>query len=203
MQHIVFVLDASSSMKHQRSDVITGVNGLMNHLRSKLEEGEDAVVSCVTFAATLSTTDVDNVLLSALPRLHPSQYRLSRGTALYDAIGTTLTQRLEPVPVSNVVVVIATDGIDNESMNFTQVQISEMVTRCKQLGWRFIYICEDSTAMEEGTRLGLGAGAPQSDAFQTPRGSIGSMINSADVQMSISAPTMRTTRLKRLKVNLE
>jgi hypothetical protein len=63
-------------------------------------------------------------------------------TALYDAIGETLAPRADTLsPDERGVVVIATDGEENASTDWTLARVKELLDRCERSGaWTIVYL---------------------------------------------------------------
>jgi hypothetical protein len=89
------------------------------------------------------------------------------GTALLDATGYEITQlgeALEAMPEDErpgrVYVVIATDGQENSSHEYTLEQVREMITRQHDAyGWEFVFVGAGPEAWGGGTAMGIMAAA--------------------------------------------
>ncbi len=75
--------------------------------------------------------------LSQVSPVTEHDYHPEGGTALFDALGTCI-HRFENQ--TRVIMVIATDGKENRSTNFTQHRVKEMIAHCTdQLGWQLMF----------------------------------------------------------------
>lgn len=142
---INFVLDQSGSMASVRAATIEGFN---TFLREQKEVEGNAWISL-----TLFNTNFD-VRYSAwgirdLPEMTYAGingYSPAGGTALFDAVGTTIegTQRWldnnKDWFHGKVVCAILTDGQENSSKRFTQEQINDLIKEKQDNGWEFIFL---------------------------------------------------------------
>jgi hypothetical protein len=88
------------------------------------------------------------------------------GTAMYDAIGDAVTEegrKLAALPEDerpeDVTMIIASDGLENRSVNYTGQQVREMLEH--QQGyykWRVIYMGCNQDALKEGAKMGTQSG---------------------------------------------
>jgi uncharacterized protein with von Willebrand factor type A (vWA) domain len=137
--HIVSILDRSGSMASRANDVIGGYNAF-------LEEQKGLALPGDTWSLTLFDDEVtrllDRVPLERVPKLTPETYRVRGSTALYDAIGQTLSPRADALePDERGVVVIATDGEENASRAWTLDRVKELLDRCERSGaWTVVYL---------------------------------------------------------------
>ena len=160
LTEIVFILDESGSMYDLAADTIGGFNSYVEEQRH--QPGE-AYLTTVAFNTTPRTLH-DHVNIKDVPRLTDRDYSPVGGTALMDAIGTTVTsvgKRLANTPEnerpSKVIVVITTDGMENSSMEYTHSQIKEMIQHQQdKYSWEFIFIGAGIDAYSEASRIGIG-----------------------------------------------
>lgn len=149
------VLDESGSMASMAADLIGGFNTYLAELRASRK---DFRVSLVKF----DSVDPFNVVyrdvpVGTVPDLTPDTYRPRGGTPLWDAVGRTILEtRAEPG--QGVLVVIYTDGEENESREFTAERVRQLVLEREALGWTFVYLGASESAWQNenafrGTRL--------------------------------------------------
>lgn len=89
------------------------------------------------------------------------------GTALLDAVGRAITEtgeRLEKMPEherpGKVIFVIATDGEENSSREYSRDQVAKMITHQKDAyGWDFAFIGADIDAFGEAGGIGIAQGS--------------------------------------------
>ena len=78
------------------------------------------------------------------------------GTALYDAIGLTISHVKDYKVNGQKFLVIVTDGQDNASVEFKDPNvIKEMIEGMRKDGWETIFICADEIAMKQAQGLGM------------------------------------------------
>ena len=139
---ITFILDRSGSMGSLVSDVVGGYKAFVDEQK---RVGDNAVFSLVEFDHEYTP------VFTAMPIAHVSSqlHFVPRGsTALRDAVGRTISgieSRLSLLPwaerPNKVIVVIMTDGEENASHEFTQVQIKSMIERlCGANHWEFLFL---------------------------------------------------------------
>lgn len=157
---IVFVIDESGSMSSSRSDVIGGFNEFIND--QKKEKAGDVNVSLYTFASTVSTV-FNNKNIADVPELTMDNYRPGGSTALNDAVGKAINEtgyELAVMPEeerpSVVMMVIMTDGEENNSKEFKSAEIRDMIKhQTDKYSWKFIYLGTDITTTRMADDMGI------------------------------------------------
>ena len=165
--HIYFLLDRSGSMQSIASDVTGGFNGF---LAAQQADGADAVMTLVQF----DSQDAHEVLTeaTAIGQVRPltSATFMPRGsTPLYDAIGHTIAdatirreqRALADLPAEEILFVTFTDGLENQSVEYTQAKIFELVKKREGDGWTFGYLGANQDAYAEGGQIGHAAASTQ------------------------------------------
>lgn len=144
---LVFVLDKSGSMWGSESDVIGGFNSLIAK-EKKLHP--NTIVTLVLFDTEYKViyTRKD---ISEVEELTSDVYYADGCTALLDAVGTTIN-RLDKIAHDNVLFVIATDGQENSSKEYTRRDIKKMIT---SHDWEFIFLGADIDSFSEASSLGI------------------------------------------------
>jgi uncharacterized protein YegL len=155
-RHIAIVLDRSGSMITVRADT---EGGLTAFLDAQTEAPGETTVSLYQFDDRYDAV-YENRALADVPA-----YRLvPRGTtALFDAVGRTINtvgEQLAAKPdderPGEVIVVILTDGHENDSREFTQAQVKSAITHQQdQYGWQFVFLGADQDAFEAGGGMGI------------------------------------------------
>lgn len=155
---IVFILDASGSMRGLEDDTVGGFNSLIEKNR---EEPGEATVSTILFSND-SRVLHDRIDIREVPRLTRRDYRCYGCTALLDAVGgaikhVDLVQRVLPAGLraDRVLFVITTDGMENVSLRFTYPQVKRMIESHREDGWEFLFIGANIDAAAEAGRLGI------------------------------------------------
>ena len=157
-------------MQSMASDVVGGFN---TFLREQAADGDDALMTLIQF----DSTDPHEVLAKSVPitEMKPlsSEDFVPRGsTPLYDAIGHAIgdaTIRQEAIKsdvdtIEEVIFVVYTDGEENQSREYTQEKIFELIKKRQESGWTFVFLGADQDAYQAGGRIGLSVGNTQNFA---------------------------------------
>lgn len=153
------IIDQSGSMGHLQADTIGSFNTFVKE--QKAEPGEVAFTLC-TFNTDYRLVH-DFVKLGSVPDLDEKTYRPNGGTALLDAMGTTINSvgaRLAAMPEderpSKVLFLVITDGQENSSRTFSKTQIKDMVEHQRgKYQWEFVFMGANIDAIAEGASLGI------------------------------------------------
>lgn len=154
-----FILDGSGSMDRCYDDAIGSFNTYVENLK--------ADKSNYDFSLNIFSTSFKNVYtalkITDVPVLDKKVYIPSGGTALYDAIGSTVSsidKKLAKKKTKNkVLVVILTDGDENSSREYSKSQIADVIKEHEERGnWTFIYLGANQDAFAVGTALNISAG---------------------------------------------
>jgi hypothetical protein len=161
--HYQFILDRSGSMVTCIDSTIEGFNHQLNTLKELKAEFPDQEFSfsLTTFNSSIHLDFRDSSVGEA-PCLTKSNYVPSGGTALLDAIGTSIG-RLEEMygadieaDKASVVCVILTDGEENSSKNYSTDQIRMMISRLQETEkWSFNFLGAGIDAWRSSDLLGI------------------------------------------------
>jgi hypothetical protein len=159
LSEVVVILDKSGSMDSIKNDAIGGFNSFLDS-QQKLD-GE-ANFSLVLFSDKYDMCHKRTSIKDA-PKLTDKTYQPEGRTALFDAIGKTIN--LTGVILNNtpeedrpekVIFAILTDGEENFSKEFHQLQINEMIKhQTEKYQWEFIFLAANQDAMKSGETLGI------------------------------------------------
>jgi len=155
------IIDASGSMLGLTHDTINSFNAF---LKEQKEFPGEAVFTLCTFNTDYRLPH-DFVKLAGVPNLDNKAYKPSGGTALLDAMGTTIDsvgRKLAAMPEaerpSKVIFLIITDGHENSSHRYSAAQIKSMVEHQKDVySWEFVFMGANIDAISAGTNLGISA----------------------------------------------
>lgn len=156
---IAVVLDRSGSMQSCRADTIGGFNAFLEE-QKKLPGY--ATLSLIQFDDQYETVYRNRELKEVAP-LNEHTYVPRGGTALHDAIGRTINDlgaQLALIPEvdrpGKVVVVIITDGEENQSKEFTGPKIKQMIEHQRsKYQWEFVYLGANQDAVTVGASMGI------------------------------------------------
>lgn len=149
--NITFLLDRSGSMHRIVEDVIGGVNTFLSEQAA--DEGK-CTIKLVLFDSHGVDTLFDGDIQDA-PDLTLETYVPRGGTPLLDAIGKTIAG-VKALPGRQLFVVY-TDGEENQSREYTNVDIKRLVADKSAAGWDFIFLGADIDAYGVAGMLGFGA----------------------------------------------
>lgn len=150
---LVLILDRSGSMEGIRSSVEAGLESMLHEQRS--------IQGDVTI--TVAQFDTEYELLYTREPLAGVKSIVCepRGmTALLDGIGITLTtvaagRAADPKRPELVIVVVATDGMENASKEWTQAKINDLITARRKDGWQFVFLAANQDAILSGQQMGF------------------------------------------------
>jgi len=146
---IIIILDKSGSMSDIRNDMIGSFNTFIAQQKTIAENPPQ--VSLILFNNQLDAVYI-NKKLEEIPELSPLNYQPTGGTALYDAVGSTLDSFDS---YTNVLVVIITDGEENASKEYTYKQMKEKISKKNADKWQFVYLSDNLENSRQGERIGL------------------------------------------------
>lgn len=158
---LVFILDKSGSMAGLEKDTIGGFNAMLE--KQKSVSGECRITT-VLFS-TLNQVLHDRIDIRAVSPLTAKEYTVGGGTALLDAIGSTINKIVsvqkntaEDYRAEKVMFVIITDGEENSSHEFSSDRVKAMIEHEKiKYGWEFIFLGANIDAVETAERFGIDA----------------------------------------------
>lgn len=155
--HIVFVLDRSGSMQSVRESTINGFN---EFLTGQKNAPGMAKVTLIQFDNAIETV-YEGLGVEGTPHLTWNTFQPRGGTALYDAIGYAIEKTDAAMSWATDVkplVVILTDGQENQSRKFSRSSIFELISSRRAMGWDFVFIGANQDAFSVGTSLGVAGG---------------------------------------------
>ena len=144
---IVFLLDRSGSMYSFTEDTIGGYNSYLENER----KNSNARITTILFDDQYEVLH-DRVKIGEVNNITNKEYFTRGCTALYDAIGKTITS-LEHKNPAKVLFVITTDGLENASCEYNKDSIKSLIEKHKE--WEFMYIGANIDSYNEGTKIGI------------------------------------------------
>jgi Mg-chelatase subunit ChlD len=158
--HYVIIVDRSGSMRKIAADTEGGIRAYAHE--------QDALPGRKTLSL-YQFDDKHDRLVSFGPLADAAGYELRpRGwTRLNDAAGHAISEvgdRLAEMPEDErpgkVIVMIATDGQENDSREYSTEALREMITlQQEKYGWQFTYIGANQDAFAEAAKIGIPAAA--------------------------------------------
>jgi uncharacterized protein YegL len=171
--HCLLIVDHSGSMRKIKDDAEGGVNQFVRDMA--------ALPGKVTISLVEFDTVHDRVLDFADIKAAPEYTLTPRGgTALLDAVGFAVTEEGEKLAAmpedrrpGKVVVLIATDGDENQSREWDKPQVRELlVQQQEKYGWAVSYIGANVDAFANAREMGIPLAATM-DYAATPGGTAG------------------------------
>lgn len=152
---IIAILDESASMHGMGDEPVDSVNVFFEE--QKKTQNDLATATLVTFN-THSRTIIDNKKLSELKKIQQHDYNPKGGTAINDAICSTIKSRLSSSKPNNVVLVIITDGQENSSQYYSIEDTREMINLVEEKhSWKVIFIGANIDVLSEGCKMNINA----------------------------------------------
>jgi uncharacterized protein YegL len=159
-QEVVAIIDRSGSMCGKEQDTIGGVNSSLEIIKQDLKPNEQVNVSIKLFdheeKMLIKSLNINDVRPLELRQFVP------RGqTALYDAIGSTLTYFMEkklhnPNCYDKCLIYVATDGCENCSKNFNAKSLNKLITSAqKSYNIELLYLGANQDAILEASKIGI------------------------------------------------
>lgn len=154
---IEFILDETGSMSSWVNQVVAGYNEYIDGQR-ELRTKSKCYLSLTKFDASGIKTICEKTDVRFAPRLDHYNYRPGASTNLYDAIGNRLSRLIgeqDLIEDMDVVIVVFTDGYENASREYKYDQVKQLIKRCENLGWTFVYMGANQDAWQVGSTLGV------------------------------------------------
>lgn len=153
---VVFILDKSGSMMSCKDATISGFNEYINTLK---KDKKISYSMSFTLFDTLFTERYTNEPLKAVEELSTKNYVPDGMTAMYDAIGHTLSATEKTLKKEQkVLCVIMTDGQENSSKEYTDKGIKDVIAKLEKTGkWSFVFLGANQDSWLVGQKFGLAA----------------------------------------------
>ncbi len=147
--HALLIVDCSGSMNGHREQTIQSVNSFLEV--QKESDVETKITTC--FFNDIVKTNQPKFVRDhgelTLNDVHCSGY-----TALYDAIGHTIT-RHQPVSGELTMVAIMTDGMENASRDYSLADVKRLIEEKTKEGWLFTFLGADLNSSRDADELGI------------------------------------------------
>lgn len=156
----LIILDASGSMQSIYRQALTGVNETLATIRRVQQESLE-LLQYVSLASFSAGANFLNRIYSGVPiaearDITEKDYPLLDCTALYDAMGTCISELQQKVGHDDrVLVTVITDGYENASRTWSGRQIKSLVEELRQMGWTFTYIGADQDVERVAIEIGV------------------------------------------------
>lgn len=149
-----FILDKSGSMDSVVDATISGFNEYVKTLKKDGNKYEFTL----TLFDTMIEVPIKGEAISQVPDLDREKYKPSGGTALYDAVCTTI-KGVKEKKGQKVINIIMTDGEENSSKEYTQVQMKALIAEREKKGnWTFVYLGANQDSYAAAAKFGIPMG---------------------------------------------
>lgn len=158
--HNLIIADASGSMWKIYDQTLQGINNTITeiYLFSNHNPYTDYTITLCTFnrgrkPVNYIYKEVDSEIAEHIDK---TKYCLEGSTALYDAIGDSVTEmRRYMKDDDTAIVTILTDGEENDSQHWNSRQIKSLIDSLKEQGWVFTYIGANQDVEKEAEKIGV------------------------------------------------
>jgi hypothetical protein len=147
--HALLILDCSGSMDSHREQTLQSVNSF---LKIQKECDVETKITTCFFNNIVKTNEPK--LVNDLSELTLDDYHCSGYTALFDAIGHTITQH-QPVLGELTMVAIMTDGMENASRKYSLTDVKRLIEEKTKEGWLFTFLGADLSSSRNADDLGI------------------------------------------------
>jgi hypothetical protein len=140
-KRVIVLLDKSGSMDDIIEDVFGSYN---NFIKEQKEIKDDTLYTLITFSngpVTKENIIIDDIKLQDVNLLKRNEYIPNGCTALYDAIGFTISHiEMKNDKYENLLIII-TDGKENNSREYKKESIKTKIENAQKNGWKIEYLC--------------------------------------------------------------
>jgi hypothetical protein len=137
-----------------KAQTISGFNEYIESLKND-KTSKNAKFTLTKFNGAKVEIVHDGVDIEKVIPLTDATYLPDCLTPLYDAIGKTIQSIKSDGPV---LIVIQTDGQENDSKEFTQRGIFDLIAEKKRKGWTFVFLGADMDAYAVSDSMGISKG---------------------------------------------
>ena len=151
--NIHFVIDRSGSMQSMAAEAIGGFNTFVAE-QQKLPGKANLTLAQFDNAYEIVHDAID---VKTVPVLTAEVYYPRGMTALYDAVGRTITNGITKAKEGEKnILVILTDGFENASQEYTHASLTALMKKAQEeLGWEVIFLGANMDAKHVAGGLGI------------------------------------------------
>lgn len=152
------ILDRSGSMMRLREVAVQGYNETLDVIRAAQQQYnlEQQNLVTLTLFNHLVTDVYDCDTVQNLPNLLMQDYQPDGMTAMYDAIGLSLTKlqrKLNKLENATAVVTIISDGLENASHIYSLDRVAKLIDSMKNQGVMFVFMGTNQNVQQTAEAL--------------------------------------------------
>ena len=147
--HALLIVDCSGSMNSHREQTIQSVNSFLEV--QKESDVETKITTC--FFNDIVKTNQPKMVLDH-GELTLNEYHCLGSTALFDAIGHTITTH-QPTSDEVTMVAIMTDGMENASKDYSLADVRRLIEEKTNEGWLFTFLGADLSSSRDADDIGI------------------------------------------------
>lgn len=156
----LIIVDASGSMSSIYDQALAGMNETISNIKATHRDMPNQLqyLTLVSFANGGEPLEVMNKLtpIDLVAEKTRKDYTLRGMTALYDAIGDSVTELRKTVKNGDkALVTIITDGGENDSERWSELTVKELIAELKGKGWVFTFIGANQDVDYEAGKVGI------------------------------------------------
>jgi Mg-chelatase subunit ChlD len=153
--HICLVLDRSGSMQALWDDALGSVN---SYITTAKWDGAvyHSRFSLITFSSASMDMIRKDLVMKTVKPLSADEYRCGGNTPLFDAVGRGIGVLNEALggKSGRAILVIMTDGQENDSVEFNHESITSLIKARQEAGWLIMFLGEGLDVAKQGMAMG-------------------------------------------------
>lgn len=155
--HVCFIIDESGSMHSSVEDVKGGIKSVIEE-QKKVKDGQ-----CSISLFRFGTEVTKDFIGTDINDLKDIEYNPNGLTAMNDGIGIAIDSigkwlsdmEEKDRPYKNIIVIM-TDGCENNSKEYTLKRVKEMIDeQTNKYNWKFVYMGANITSQKDANELGI------------------------------------------------
>lgn len=148
---LVLLLDRSGSMHGLETDTIAGCNAVLRLLQLRQEQ---VYVTTVLFDDQYELLH-DHQIAEYITPVTEREYYVRGCTALWDAVGWTISRLEQRKQPHRTLFVVVTDGLENASNDFSAHAVREKIMAHQQTDWEFLFLGANMDAERAAAEIGI------------------------------------------------
>lgn len=157
----LIILDESGSMCSIERATVSGLNETIQSIKRAQEkhQNQEHYVSLMSFNSEGRKYHYDCTHVNDIVLFDGKDYEPDSCTPLYDAIGCGIAKlRRQVTDDDQVLVTIITDGMENDSHEYSYIALTNLMDKMKSRGWVITYIGANQDAIKTAHELHIDNG---------------------------------------------